>query len=662
MVLVPNIRQTKHQVQKTSSHRIVQSKRSWSSRRKGVVAGVSIVVIFFGIFSGVAFAQGKMLYGEAMAAKDNFAAAKAAADKKNFPEVTRQLALGQEHLEQAQFYSVKMNWIKWLPVVSTQFKAVDSILLGGVQAASAGQDITVVAEDIFSAWPEGEASFNSISTEQREALLTKIAASPEKLTGAQTKLNAAVTAFDRIPERGVIGPLGDATATLREKLPLMKELVQKALPILEVAPSIVGYPAEQTYLFLLQNNWELRATGGFIGTYGILILQNGEIQKFQTDNIYNLDEPVKRTLHRIPPEPLGRYLKIDQWFMRDSNWDPDFPTTARTAEDFYHAENGPIEHIDGVLAVTPTFIQDLIELTGPIKVDGQEYNAKNLIEELEYQSEVGYRQQGLLESERKVVIGKLATVLKDKLLNLPSSQWGQLWQILLENLDQKHVLIYSKNEKTQSLVQQLEWDGAMVNRPGDYLMVVDTNLAALKTDKVMVKTIHRTLTKEGDDYVVNLELFYNHTGIQDNDFITRYRTYTRVYVPLGSELLSSDGFLTNSEFEGGKPVTAETARYDINNKTVFQGFISVEAQSTKKVTLRYKLPKDMSNYISSHNTYALYIQKQAGTNNVSISSSVDFGTPITAFTPVDKLQKNGNNKVQLSGLLDVDKALSIDFE
>lgn len=673
MVLVPSIKPPKHSKHKSLPHHTVngpvhhtkikvKSRQFWSTRRKVVVAVCLILFGIVGVGGGIAFAQGKALYAMVMAAKEDLTRAKAAADKKNFAEVNQQLVSAQNHLEQAQAASDKMKWLKWLPVVSTQFKAVDSILLGGVKIASAGQDITVVAEDIFSAWPEGDASFNSISLADRKALLAKVEASPAKLTGAQTKLNDAVMAFDQIPERGVIGPLGEITGTLREKLPLMKEVVQKALPILEVAPEIVGYPEEQTYLFLLQNNWELRATGGFIGTYGILVLQAANIEKFQTDNIYNLDEPVKHTLHRTPPEPLGRYLKIDQWFMRDSNWDPDFPTTARTAEDFYHAENGPIENIDGVLSVTPSFIQDLMELTGPVTLDGVEFNSNNLIEELEYQSEVGYRHQGLLESERKVVIGKLATILKDKLLNLPSSQWGKLWEVLLTNLDEKHVLIYSKDEQAQALVQQLEWDGAMVDKPGDYLMVVDSNLAALKTDKVMVKTINRTLSKEGDDYIVNLELVYNHTGVQDNDFITRYRTYTRVYVPRGSALLDSNGFLTNSEFEGGKPIQAETKEYEPNNKTVFEGFISVEAKSTKKVTLRYKLPPEMTNYINHNRTYALYLQKQPGTTNVTLNSSIDFGEAITAFSPVDKLQKIGDNRVQLSTPFAVDQVLSIDFK
>ncbi len=667
MVLIPNIKQSKYskanqRAHKVISHAKVKSHLSWFKRHRRIVATIAVMFSVVFISSGIAFAQGSTLYRYTMAAKNNVATAKVAADKKDFTEVGKQLVLAQQNLEAAQTASSKMAWMKWMPVFSTQFKAVDHLLIGGTELASAGQDIVVVAEDIFSVWPEESASFNSISLSDRKALLAKIEASPEKLIGAQTKLNVAIEAFDRIPERGVIGPLGELTGLLRDKLPLMKELVHKALPVLQVAPKIAGYPEQQTYLFLLQNNWELRATGGFIGTYGILVLQAANIEQFETHNIYNLDEPAKTTLFLDPPEPLKRYLKIKQWFMRDSNWDPDFPTTANTAEDFYHAENGPIEQIDGVLSVTPAFIQDLMKLTGPITVDNQEYNAENVIEELEYPSEFGYVKEGLNDSERKVVIGKLATLLKEKLLNLPSSKWGELWEILLKNLDEKHVLIYSKDHQVQELMQELEWNGAMINRPGDYLMVVDSNLAALKTDKVMVKTINRTLTKEGEDYIVNLELVYNHTGVQDDDFITRYRSYTRIYVPEGSELLSSEGFLTNSEFEGGRPVEAATNTYDLSHKTVFEGFISVEAMSIKTVTLKYKLPRDMANYISNNHTYALYLQKQPGTNNVILNSSIDFGKKIGQFTPVDSMQKIGNNKVQFNVPFKLDYALNIDFE
>ncbi|MFA5995440.1 MAG: DUF4012 domain-containing protein [Patescibacteria group bacterium] len=635
--------------------------RFWSKRKKTIVSVVSAVLIVLLGGSGLAYAQGIVVYREAMSAKTSFERAKQALEKKDFDTIKQELQTGQTHLEQAQVASNKMRWLKWLPVITTQFAAVDHILNGGVAVAQAGQDITVVTEDIYSAMPDEEASFNSISDEERQAVLAKISNSPEQLIGAQQKLNYAVSEFDLVPSSGVIGPLASLTGMLKEKLPFMKEMVQKVLPLLQVAPSILGYPDEQTYLFLLQNNRELRPTGGFIGTYGTLILRDAQIEKFETNNIYNLDEPVKNTLFRKPPEPLGRYLKIDQWFMRDANWDPDFPTTAQITEDFYHAENGPIENIDGVLAVTPMFIQDLMVLTGPITVDGDQFTKENIIDTIQYQSEFGYIKKGLKNSERKVIIGKLATIIKDKLLNLPSAQWGTLLEIMIKNLDEKQVLIYSKNNQAQTLVQQLGWDGSINQPKSDFLMLVDANLSALKTDKVMEKHIDYQVTQENGDYIANLKITYKHAGIQDDKFITRYRSYARVYVPSGSQLLGSDGFLTNSEFEGGVPVEAQTTEAAAVNKTVFAGFISVEAQTSKTISLRYKLPVAMQQAVLNDQQYRLYAQKQPGTNNVTLTVSFDIGKAIKDYTPVDKIEKNDNNKIILQTPLNVDQQITASF-
>lgn len=79
--------------------------------------------------------------------------------------------------------------------------------------------------------------------------------------------------------------------------------------MLQVVPRLVGFEEPETYLFLLQNNHELRPTGGFIGTYGILKLQDGEIKEFETDNIYNLDKSTQPILQESAPEPIAIYLE-----------------------------------------------------------------------------------------------------------------------------------------------------------------------------------------------------------------------------------------------------------------------------------------------------------------------------------------------------------------
>ena len=228
-------------------------------------------------------------------------------------------------------------------------------------------------------------------------------------------------------------------------------------------PKIAGYPESKTYLFLLENNTELRPTGGFIGTYGTLKVKDGEIEDFVTDNIYNLDVPAESFLNIDPPEPLKKYLKSERWFLRDSNWSPDFPATAEKALWFYEQERGPVKNFDGVIAVTPTFIESLIELTGELTVQGITFNKENFVDTLQYQVEQGYYRQGISDSERKEIIGQLSAMLLDRLLALPQSKWDDFWTTFTNDIEHKQILIYLRDPVAQATVSQENWGGEVTD-------------------------------------------------------------------------------------------------------------------------------------------------------------------------------------------------------
>ena len=67
------------------------------------------------------------------------------------------------------------------------------------------------------------------------------------------------------------------------------------------------------------------------------------------------------------------------WTMHDANWFPNFPTSAEKVSWFYEKTGG--RTVDGVIAITPELLRDLLAITGPI--DMPEYdktiNADNFI-------------------------------------------------------------------------------------------------------------------------------------------------------------------------------------------------------------------------------------------------------------------------------------------
>ena len=70
----------------------------------------------------------------------------------------------------------------------------------------------------------------------------------------------------------------------------IKSKIDLAVEGLSILPGMVGADGnEKKYLVLLQNEMELRATGGFIGSYGIMTFKNGKLLEFDIKDVYAAD-------------------------------------------------------------------------------------------------------------------------------------------------------------------------------------------------------------------------------------------------------------------------------------------------------------------------------------------------------------------------------------
>jgi hypothetical protein len=645
----------------TNFARKSKNSKKKSTRSKKWLYYVGGVLLLFIILFILNYPYAKSAYSYALDGQEDFIKAQGAIGAQDFVGAKKALSTAEEKLNNSKSEFSKLNKFKFIPIVGRQIRAVENILTATIQLGSGLQDLADLGDEVFSPLSEdGEAiSLSRISPEQTERILKAIYESPPLLQGVKADIDLAVNTISNIPDTGLIGSIKKIVTPLKEQLPAIQSGLELAIPAAEAIPQIAGYPTRKTYLFLLQNNTELRPTGGFIGTYGILKLINGEIENFKTDNIYNLDTPFHNTLIVEPPWQLQKYLKADKWFMRDSNWSPDFPTAATQAEWFYHKEGGKESKIDGVIAVTPTFIESLIKLTGDIKVNGLTFTSDNFIDTLQYQVEQGYYRQGISESERKEIIGVLSSKLLDQVLELPSDRWAELWETFQKDISSKHILMYLKDKSVQQVITGQGWGGSIRSTEGDYFLVVDANMASLKTDPGVLRTINYSVEEnDNGDYIATLKINYDNQGTF-NWKSTRYRTYTRVYVPLGSELLAHSGVMENDKLHGGR--AGEVEVIDEFDKTVFGGFISIEPQEQGELIYTYKLPKAISDQ-TENDEYNLLAQKQAGTPAYDLIVNLDFAKKIDSFTPIDKGEQDGQNKVTFPTSLGQDSEFNVIFK
>src|SRR5680860_1597972 len=438
----------------------------------------------------------------------------------------------------------------------------------------------------FSSLYSGSAGHNFLSlNEQEKANFFKLIQESEpELNGLRANLDLALINLNKIHRIGVLWPIYNKLSDLKSELTQVRDLIQEATPLVKLLPALAGYPQESNFLIIMHNNDELRPSGGFIGVTGFLQTKNGNIAALKTDDSYHLDMPAVGIWKMTPPEPISKYMGVENWYLRDSNWSPDWPTSSKKIQEIFIGEsqavNISVPEINGVIGITPDFVADLLKLVGSITIKDETYTSENLQTLLQYNVEVAYKEQDISSWDRKAVINELLDELKNRLFALETNKLGELANIFTANIKNKNIQIYFNDSGSESLVYDLGADGAIKKTNGDYLMIVDANLGAFKSDSVMKKGITYNLKNNGGTVNANLSLSYQHEGGFDWR-TTRYRSYTRVLAPLGSKLVSLKGD------DNAKLDNDSISSIDDNDlqKTIFGFFFSVEPGTSGVINL-----------------------------------------------------------------------------
>jgi len=530
----------------------------------------------------------------------------------------------------------------------TQINDLKNLNDTGLILTRSALQVSKLAQNLSTAAFIATDNFSDLKTNQKESFIQALIALEPELNGLKANLDLALINLDRIHAYGILWPIRGQLSSLRAQIDSGHKLISESLPILKLLPAFSGYPQEVHYLIMLQNNDELRPTGGFLGSYARLdIADFGEIKRLEADDIYHLDMPSIGKTEFKAPEPITKYLKVDNWYLRDANWSPDWPQSARQIQTMFQAESkatGLSEpELDGVLAITPDLVANLLRITGPIEVRGQSYAPENMQALLQYNVEVAYKDEEISSWDRKDIINELINALRDKLTELPLNQYPELISNLYASIHRGDLLIYFNNPQRQLLAKELGASGEIVNSQGDYIMVVDANLAAFKSDAVMKKNISYKVENDEDSLVSLIRLNYQHNGGFDWR-TTRYRSYTRILTPLGSQLKDITGINKESD---------DFISYDDLelNKHVFGFFWSIEPGRDREVKVSYYLPEKISDMLNQNKMYTLFVQRQPGSLIENFSLNIQTNEDILKSSSLNlNAELNKNNAFWTSKL------------
>lgn len=425
-----------------------------------------------------------------------------------------------------------------------------------------------------------------------------------------------------------------------------------------LAREMLGFNKPQTYLVLFLNNTEIRPGGGFIGAYALVRVNKAIPELIKVEGTEILDNNAPLDFESVPPLPIKKYLNTDQWFFRDSNWSPDFALSAVKALNLYRREEGVLaDQIDAVIGFTPTAIENFLAIAGPIIVDGEEYNAENFTEKLEYEVEYGFSQKGKNFDERKNILKDLTQAVSVSALKNIFKQWSSYYGLALKMLAEKQIMFYSSNAESQKVLSEQKWTGEMETANCDYLLWVDANMGALKTDVAIERELtYQFAPAENGNYLARVKMKYAHKGTFDWR-ISRYRDYARVYVPSGSVLVAFRGAMIKEKNSAPGPVDQGIE----NGRQWFGAFIAIEPGQTGELIFEYYIAPAVAARIKN-NSYKLIVQKQLGSVNTRLTLDLDFGKKLTFSAPGENAEKQGDGRYNYSTVLKTDSEVEIRTE
>ena len=648
----------------------IPKRRPPGRRRRWIVFGVVFVLLLLTVPAIVALARAGIA---ARGAETALRQVEAHVRARDFAAARQDLATAGAHLNAFRSALVGSGPWRAVPGIGGQIRALEDAATAGAGTLEGLQELIGVLDSVASA-PSGiglssTRRYADLSREEKRAVVRAFADALPSLRLARDKVDLALELWNRVPQDQLIAPIRNALRPFITGLPALKRSLDEAVPLMEIGVAVAGYPEPMRALVLLQNSDELRPAGGFIGTIGTMTFDGGDLAEFNFDDVYKIDNPVASTWKEVPPQPLLDRLGVKTWFLRDANWSPDYPTSAERVLDFYVRERELAEKTrlsnppNSVIAFEPGFFTSLLRLTGSVTVDGTTFDADTFYDRLEYAVESDFLKKGIPVAQRKEIMEKIGAVLVDRLATLPVSRWPEVLDLLTTSLERKQIMLYAKNPDLLAQLDRRGWSGRAAPTQGDFLWIVDANMAAFKTDGVMDKKIsYRLDAKDPANPRATVTLTYTNTNPTFTWRYTRYRSYTRVYVPDGSTLLSSSGAMKDDRYRtGGVAVPGTVDVFKELGKTAFGAFWSIEPGKTGTLSFTYALPPSAVGNIRN-GTYRLDWPKQAGADTTQLTLDLLFGTNVQSATPAEQKEKWGDARYEYTTDSLVDRKFEIQLQ
>jgi hypothetical protein len=436
---------------------------------------------------------------------------------------------------------------KVVPVLRSQVIAVETFQRAGSRLVEAGLRLSDAAEKV-SETTQGGSPLSGVLDGLRNINVS--------LAEGAVSVRAASADVSKLKDRWLIGPIGNARDDLLRRLPRYERQATSTAEGVDALISFVGGEGPRRYLFFSQNPEEIRPTGGFIGTYGVLTAGPGELS-------LNQFEPIAAFRNRHPEavvpaaeagSPFRFTVNATPKSLANVNNTADFAAAAKLATNLWNGAGEP--PVNGVVSFTPAFLARILGVLGPVTVPeyGERVDKANLIERFDfYTAQLAEYEKVGADIQRKAFITSLAEIVMRTLLATPSSQWQPLGEAVGQGFAAREAMAWSSDEKVRQALASRAWDGVLPETTGDFFYNGEFSYET-KAGRALRRDFdhHVELRADGSARVTTVMTI---TNTRDRGPLNvGSLSYVTIYGPAGAELdPSSDKPAGTEPAVGGHP-------------------------------------------------------------------------------------------------------------
>ncbi len=283
----------------------------------------------------------------------------------------------------------------------------------------------------------------------------------DALAAAQPQLAAAATvaaqvdgAVAAIDESQLLGPLATQVQSASDLLHTVSSGVTALSNAATLVPNMLGASGERNYVVIVQNNAELRATGGVPGALAMLHTDHGVVTLTRQSSTTAIQEFAKPVIS-LPQGTINVFGPNPAKVLQDTTMTPDFSVTAQSVSAMWQKTYGLVP--DGVLSLDPVTLSYLLAATGPVTLPtGEKLSAGDAAELLLHDVYINYpdprTQDSFFAGTAEAVFAKIAK---------GGSNSNALLSALTRAGSENRVFIWSAQQTEQSLLAGSTLEGIL---------------------------------------------------------------------------------------------------------------------------------------------------------------------------------------------------------